>query len=139
MAAARGKMALTGGTRGDDLSSRGKQIVVAILCWLIGSLVGAGVLALFVGPGNENYWPGAASNAGILLIMIVAFWVRDKRPERKQGYSILALALVIPALILVVAFGLGPALSTIAGGFTGGLIITWPYLTGNKAASQPGT
>jgi hypothetical protein len=112
---------------------------VAILCWLIGSLVGAGVLALFVGPGDESYWPSAASNAGILLIMTVAFWVRDKRPKRKQVYSILALALVISALILMVTFGLGPALGTLAGGFTGGLIITWPYLTGKKAASQPGT
>jgi membrane protein YdbS with pleckstrin-like domain len=121
------------------VSTRGKKIVVAILCWLIGSLVGAGVLALFVDPGNESYWPSAASTAGILLIMIVAFWVRDKRPKRKQGYSVLALALGIPALILVVAFGLGPALSTLAGGFTGVLIITWPYLTGKKAASQPGT
>jgi hypothetical protein len=120
------------------LSTRGKNVVVAILCWLIGSLVGAGVLALFVYPGNESYWPSVASNAGILL-MIAAFWVRYKKPERKQGYSILALTLVIPALILGVAFGLGPALSTIAGGVTAGLIITWQYLTGKKAASQPGT
>lgn len=47
--------------------------MVAILCWLIGSLVGAGVLALFVYPSNESYWPSVASNAGILLIMIAAF------------------------------------------------------------------
>ena len=121
------------------MSTRGKKIAVAFLCWLIGSLVGAGVLALFVGPGDESYWPSAASNAGILLIAIVAFWVRDKRPKRKQGFWILALALVIPTLILVVPFGLGPALGTLAGGLTVALIITWPYLTGKKAASQQGT
>lgn len=121
------------------MSTKGKNIVVAILGWLIGSLVGAGVLALFVAPTNESYWPSAASNAGILLIMIMASWVRDKRPKRKQGYWILALALVIPALILLAAFGLGPALGTLVGGLIAGLIITWPYLTGKKAAPQPGT
>ena len=121
------------------MSTRGKKIVVAILFWLIGSLIGAGVLALFVAPGDKTYWPSVASTAGILLIMIAAFGVRDKRPKRKRGYSILALALVIPTLFLMIAFGPGPALGTLADGLTGGLIITWPYLTGKKAVSQPGT
>jgi hypothetical protein len=121
------------------LSTRGTKIVVAILCWLIGSLVGAGVLALFVSPGDEDYWPNVASNAGIMLTIIVAFWVRDRTPERRSGIWILTLALVIPALILGVAFGLGPALGTLAGGFTAGLIITWSYLLGKKATSKPGT
>lgn len=115
-----------------------KKIPALIIGWLIGSLAAAGILALFGGSGDKNYWLSVAILSVFLLMIVVEFWIRDERPKRRRGLWILALVLLVPALILLFAFEPGPALGTLAGSLTLALIITLPYLAGKEAGSTPG-
>jgi peptidoglycan/LPS O-acetylase OafA/YrhL len=120
------------------LNTRRKKITAMILAWIMGSLAGAGILAVLQTPADKNYWSSVATLSALMLAIVIASWVRDERPKRDRGLGALALVLIIPALILGYAFGLGPALGALAGGLTGVLIITWPYLTGKEPAPKSG-
>ena len=109
-----------------------------IFGWIIGSLGGAGIMALFGGSDNKNYWPSVFSLSFFLLTMLVCLWIRDDTPKRRRGLWIMALVILAPSLILLFAFGPAPALGTLFGSLTAALIITWRYLTGKRAAPTPG-
>lgn len=115
-----------------------KEVTVTILAWIAGSLVCAGVLAVFQEPGDRSYWSNVALFSALLLAIVVALWVRSKNPRKDRGLWVLSVVLIIPAVILGLAFGLGPALGALAGGLVGVLLITSPYLTSKEPAPTPG-
>ena len=121
------------------MSTRSKKIMVMVLAWIVGVGAGAGISALFQSPADKGYWSSVALLAAILLAMMVATWVRNDRPRMRHGLWAIALALIIPAIILALSFGTGPALGAVAGGLTVALIITWPYLTDKGTASNIGS
>lgn len=112
-----------------------KKIPALIIGWLIGSLAAAGILALFRGSADKDYWLSVATLSVFLLVIVVEFWIRDERPKRRRGLWILALVLLVPALILLFAFE--PGLGTLAGSLTLALIITLPYLSDKETGSTP--
>jgi peptidoglycan/LPS O-acetylase OafA/YrhL len=117
---------------------RMKRIPATISGWIIGSLAGAGIMALFGGSGDKNYWPTVFSLSFFLLTMLVCLWIRDEQPKRRRGLWIMALVVLAPSLILLFAFGPAPALGTLVGSLTAALIITWRYLTGKEAVPTSG-
>ncbi|MFF2346879.1 hypothetical protein [Pseudarthrobacter sp. NPDC058119] len=120
------------------MSIKMKRIPATISGWIIGSLAGAGIMALLGGTGDKYYWPSVLSLSFFTLTMLVCLWIRDEKPERRRGLWILALVVFAPSLILLFAFGPVPALGTLVGSLTAALIITWRYLTGNKAVPTRG-
>lgn len=123
---------------GDDVRFKMKRIPAMISGWITGSLAGAGIMALFGGSGDKDFWPGVFSLSFFLLTMLVSQWIRDEKPKRRRGLWIMALALLVPALILWLTFGPVPALGTLVGSLTVELIITWPYLTGKETVPTGG-
>lgn len=121
------------------MTKKTKKILALFFIWTLGALAGAGILALLQNPADSGYWPSVASLGALLLVMMVATWVRNDRPQRRHGLWALAVALSIPALILAVSFGPGPALGALAGSLTVALIIVWPYLTGKEKESRIGS
>ncbi|WP_461186784.1 hypothetical protein [Arthrobacter sp. Z4-13] len=121
------------------MSTRSKKIMVMVFAWIVGVGAGAGISALFQNPADKGYWSSVALLAAVLLAMMVATWVRNDRPTMRHGLWAIALALIIPAIILALSFGTGPALGAVAGGLTVALIITWPYLTDKGTASNIGS
>ena len=107
--------------------------------WALGVLAGVGIFALLQNPADKQYWPSVASFAAFLLTMLVASWIRDERPPRRQGLWAIALALVIPAIILAFSFGVGPTVAALGGGLIVALILMWPFLRGKETAAKPGT
>lgn len=118
------------------MNIRMQKIPALIIGWLIGSLAAAGILALFGGSADADYWLSVATISVFLLVIVAEFWIRDERPKRRRGLWILALVLLVPALILLFAFE--PGLGTLAGSLTLALIITLPYLSGKETGSTPG-
>lgn len=114
------------------MSTRTKKIAAHILIWSSSVLAGAAALALFDDMEKKSYWTSVAMLAALMLTMLVAFWIRDERPKRGPGLWAIALALIIPPLILLFSFGPGPAAGALAGGLTVALIITWSFLTGKE-------
>ena len=114
------------------------MIRAMVFAWIVGVGAGAGIFALLQNPADKGYWSSVAFLAAILLVMMVATWVRNDRPRMRHGLWAIALALIIPAIILAFSFGTGPALGAFAGGLVIALIITWPYLTGKGTASKIG-
>jgi peptidoglycan/LPS O-acetylase OafA/YrhL len=125
--------------RGDDLTMRTKKITAMAFGWALGILAGAGIFALLQNPADKEYWPSVASFAAFLLTMLVANWIRDERPPRRHGLWAIALALVIPAIVLAFSFGVGPAVAALGGGLIVALILMWPFLRGKETAAKPGT
>lgn len=115
-----------------------KEATVITFAWIAGSLVCAGILAVFQEPGDRSYWSNVALYSALILAIAIALWVRGNNPRRDRGLWVLSLVLIIPAIILGLAFGPGPALSALAGGLVGVLLITWPYLTSKKPAPTLG-
>jgi hypothetical protein len=122
------------GARGDDL----KKFATMVLAWIVGVLVGAGIMVLFLNPGDKAYWSGVAGLAAMNLALLVAYWVRSDRPQRAHALWAMAAVLIIPALILTFSLGPADALIGLVGGLIGALIITWPYLAGKESAPRAG-
>ena len=115
-----------------------KRIPATISGWIFGSLAGAGIMALFGGSGDKNYWPSVFSLSFLTLTVLVCLWIRDEKPKRLRGLWIMALVVLAPSLILLFAFGPAPALGTLVGSLLAALIVTWRYLTGKGAVPTPG-
>ena len=121
------------------MTTRSKKIMAMVFGWILGVAGGAGFLAIFQSPADKGYWSSVAVLAAFLLVMLVAYWVRDDMPRMRRGLLAIALVLLIPTLILGFSFGLAPALGAFLGGLIVALIILWPYLTGKGTALRTGT
>lgn len=106
------------------MNARTKRNVAMVLAWPMSFLVGAGVLSLFVRPGDEDYASSVAGMASISLTIVIVIWVMSARPRRNVRLWLITLAITVPATLVGLLFGPVYVLPLVVGGLVFAVLLS---------------